>query len=48
MIDREGRVILQPEFDLISQFRNGLAQLIVGEKIGYANGAGRVVWPPRS
>ena len=46
-IDRKGNWLINPQFDAVSPFRNGLAQVTLGGIRGYINTAGKYVWLPK-
>jgi hypothetical protein len=45
--DAEGKIVIEPRFDYVAPFENGLALFTVegGAKYGYVDEAGRIVWP---
>jgi hypothetical protein len=45
-IDQTGTVMIAPQFEGVSSFRGGVAEIASGRKIGYLNGAGDVVVAP--
>ena len=48
LLDKNGRVVLEPEFDWIDGFSDGLAAVGThDEKTGYVNRKGELVLPPR-
>ena len=46
-IDRSGKTVIQPQFDLTYGFSEGLAAVQVGKKWGYIDTAGKMVIEPR-
>ncbi len=46
-IDREGRVIIPPQYSWAGDFSDGLAQIRVHGKYGYIDPSGKVVIPPQ-
>ena len=46
-MDRSGKTVIEPQFDLAGQFSEGLAQVRVGSKEGYINKKGQVVIVPQ-
>jgi hypothetical protein len=51
LIDKTGKTLFQNEFSLMDKFRGGLARVYDGEdlpsaKIGYIDGAGKIIWRP--
>ena len=47
-IDRTGKTVIAPKFDLTFQFSEGLAAVMIGGKWGYIDTAGRMVIQPRA
>ena len=45
--DRNGKLVIQPEFDLASQFVSGLAAVKIGKKWGYINDSANFVIQPK-
>ncbi|MBK9015287.1 MAG: WG repeat-containing protein [Saprospiraceae bacterium] len=43
-MDTTGRLVIQPMFDAVLPFRDGLAWVSIGGKWGYVNGWGDWVW----
>jgi hypothetical protein len=39
-------IVVEPQYDDIGQFQNGLAQVSIGNKIGYINQDGKCIWAP--
>lgn len=44
IIDKDGDIIVEPQYDSIEDFSNGLAQFRKGQTWGYINRKGKVVW----
>ncbi len=47
-IDRSGKLVIAPRFDLTFHFSGGLAAIQVGEKWGYIDKTGKIVIPLRA
>jgi hypothetical protein len=45
-LDNTGNVIIQPQFDRVWTFENGLAMVEVQGRFGYINRDGEYVWKP--
>ncbi|NCO84162.1 MAG: WG repeat-containing protein, partial [Nitrospirae bacterium] len=43
-----GDIVIAPMFDEADKFYGNLAQVVVGDKIGYINKIGKFVWEPRN
>lgn len=45
--DPKGKIVVEPQFDYLAPFKNGLALFTVdgGERFGYINTSGVIVWP---
>lgn len=48
LIDKGGNEILAPRFDHIEPFKDGIARVHEGRRIGYINRAGKFIWEPTS
>lgn len=46
-IDRTGKIAIEPKFDWVGNFSEGLAAVMIGEQIGYINSAGKWVIEPK-
>jgi hypothetical protein len=46
-IDKTGKIVIEPQFDDIREFNEGLAAVQLGEQWGYINTKGTVVIPPQ-
>ena len=45
-IDRSGKVVIEPTFDLTFHFSDGVAAVLIREKWGYIDRLGNYVWTP--
>ena len=46
-INREGKIVIRPQFDGAEEFTEDLAPVQIGNKHGYIDRAGKIVIPPR-
>lgn len=46
-IDKQGNIVIEPVFDRVSSFRNGLAWVDIDDKRGYIDRTGKYIWGPR-
>jgi WG containing repeat len=46
-MDRQRRIIVQPKFDRVGEFREGLAWVVINKKLGYIDKTGKVTIPLR-
>lgn len=46
-INRGGKMVVPPQFNQADDFREGMAQVLVGNKLGYIDTTGKLVIPPR-
>jgi hypothetical protein len=46
-IDRRGNLVIPPQFDFALSFAEGLAPVLVGDKVGYVDRTGRMVIEPQ-
>jgi hypothetical protein len=46
-INTKGSMVINPKFDTAGPFSNGVAQVFVGDAMGYINPAGKYVWEPK-
>jgi hypothetical protein len=46
-IDRSGKYLINPQFDIAEDFHEGLAQVESGNKRGYIDKTGKYVWNPQ-
>ncbi len=46
-VDGTGRMVIEPRFDLASEFFGGLAAVMVGEKWGYIDRTGKIAIAPQ-
>ena len=51
-IDHSGHFVINPTYDVVEDFENNFAQVMVGTgvqgKIGYIDKSGKVIWQPSS
>jgi hypothetical protein len=45
-IDKTGRFVIRPQFDLAYSFSGGLARVEINGRVGYINKEGDFVWKP--
>ena len=45
-IDKSGKLVIEPNFDLAGDFSEGLAAVAVGDKWGFIDTTGHYVWEP--
>jgi hypothetical protein len=45
-IDRTGALVIKPQFEIASDFTDGIAMVLVEGKRGYINKAGEYIWKP--
>jgi hypothetical protein len=45
-IDKTGKFVINPQFDEVSGFMEGLCSVRVGDKLGYIDKTGKDVWNP--
>lgn len=45
-IDKTGKIIINPQFDMAMSFSEGLAIVRIGDKYGYIDKTGKYVWNP--
>ncbi|MEJ1933162.1 WG repeat-containing protein, partial [Nostoc sp. NIES-2111] len=43
-INRQGNIVIKPQFDEVSNFSFGLARVRIGKKYGYIDKYGKYVW----
>jgi hypothetical protein len=43
-IDKAGKVVIEPRFDVVGEFSEGLAVVSIGGKWGYIDKTGKYVW----
>jgi len=43
-IDKEGKYVINPQFDIMDNFFDGLAKVTVSNKTGYIDKDGKYVW----
>lgn len=46
-IDAAGKLAIGFQYDMVTPFKNGIAQVLVDGKIGYIDKAGKYVWKPK-
>ncbi len=46
-MDRQGRIVVQPKFDNVGKFSEGLAWVVIDKKLGYIDKTGKVKIPLR-
>jgi hypothetical protein len=46
-IDRSGKWVIKPQYELADDFSEGLAQVMVDRKLGFINKKGEMIIPPR-
>jgi hypothetical protein len=44
--DKDGKVIIKPQYDWADEFRDGVARIIIKEKYGYIDAEGSMILPP--
>ena len=45
-VDKNGKYVINPQFDEAASFNEGLARVKVSRKIGYVDENGRYIWNP--
>jgi WG repeat protein len=45
-IDKDGKIVINPQFEEAFDFNGGLAEVRVGDSRGYIDPAGKLVWNP--
>jgi hypothetical protein len=45
-VDKNGRYVINPQFDEAGSFNEGLARVKVSRKTGYVDENGRYIWNP--
>jgi len=45
-INKDGKFVIEPRFDLAGQFTEGFAKVAIGDKLGYIDKQGRYIWKP--
>jgi hypothetical protein len=43
-IDKEGKLVINPQFDFAGAFRDGLANVMIGQRQAYVDRGGKTVW----
>ncbi len=46
-IDTTGKLVIDFQYDLVTPFKNGIAQVLVDGKIGYIDKTGKYIWEPQ-
>ena len=46
-IDKNGRVVIKPDFDFAQIFSEGLARIVMNRRSGYIDNTGNILIPPR-
>ncbi len=46
-IDTAGKLVIDFQYDLVTPFKNGIAQVLVDGKIGYIDKMGKYIWEPK-
>jgi hypothetical protein len=47
-IDKQGKIVINPQFDRAWDFLGGLAWVMIGDKLGYIDKEGKYVWSPQN
>ena len=47
-VDKSGKVVINPLYDEVMPFSDGLARVKVGRKTGYIDASGKFVWNPNN
>jgi hypothetical protein len=45
-IDKTGKIVIEPQFDLALDFDSGIASVKVGDRWGYIDTNGKYIWNP--
>jgi hypothetical protein len=45
-VDKDGKFVINPQFDDAMPFSNGLARVKISRKLGYVDQSGKYVWNP--
>ncbi len=46
-IDTTGKLVIDFQYDLVTPFKNGIAQVLVDGRIGYIDKTGKYIWEPK-
>jgi len=46
-IDKTGKVVIELKYDTLSNFKNGVAAVLIGKKWGFMDKNGKIIIPPQ-